>query len=462
MGYSIKNSRLLAEFREIDSYMTDSSEGESTDEDGLRQHTLAPTEFSNSVIRMCRTLLTAAKANRIDVADGSGVTPIAPKITLRLTRLDPLADSASNDPRIAKTVQCLLDMGIDVALGERQDANILQIPPPSSSSLSTVRMVPSRMVNLDLSILIALVSDLTHSALPLSIDEANNRFIPPKHHDRQWKKKVNEDSQICVLQTDGVDHIETLNADDDLTQHTRALTNQLFQEMSRSMLQEIHDHLTSPGNRSSLSPVQFWATPEAKERCLSIVSKIGGPKEKARARALFLPPPPLSHEDSYWYHSRFPPDLIPLMPINLLESNVPPLVVDATIPSLTSQNDPFFQGLERTCSEILKLEDDNVEDVVQDNEGSAGKLRKASPMKVNARLTAHTVRSMLWGAKLGCTTLTANRTSVKAMLREMNARRAKSVHSSEHSDLAGESETRTAAIWLVDPRSLAEGMRSNI
>jgi hypothetical protein len=101
-------------------------------------------------------------------------------------------------------------------------------------------------------------------------------------------------------------------------------------------------------------------------------------------------------------------------------------------------------------------------------------------VKANPRLTAHTVQSMHWGAYLGWTTLTANRTSVKAILREMKAARVSGrlagvdLHleqprgsGGENGDSGGDtsngdegSSAGWAAFWVVDPRSLAEGMSS--
>ena len=83
---------------------------------------------------------------------------------------------------------------------------------------------------------------------------------------------------------------------------------------------------------------------------------------------------------------------------------------------------------------------------------------------------------MHWGAYLGWTTLTANRTSVKAILREMKTARVSGrlvgvdLHleqpsgsgdgdSGDDNDEGGGS-AGWAAFWVVDPRSLAEGMSS--
>lgn len=66
---------------------------------------------------------------------------------------------------------------------------------------------------------------------------------------------------------------------------------------------------------------------------------------------------------------------------------------------------------------------------------------------------------MEWGAELGWTTLTANRTSVKAILRELKAARVagRLGGNDRPEDL---NDHNFAAIWIVDPRSLAEGMSS--
>ena len=79
---------------------------------------------------------------------------------------------------------------------------------------------------------------------------------------------------------------------------------------------------------------------------------------------------------------------------------------------------------------------------------------------------------VLWGAGNGWTTLTANRTSVKAILREIKGPRFGSrwelqkVEASleksngvEGLEKNGSSGGEIAALWVVDPRSLAEGMR---
>lgn len=109
-----------------------------------------------------------------------------------------------------------------------------------------------------------------------------------------------------------------------------------------------------------------------------------------------------------------------------------------------------------------------------------GEIQRATVLKANPRLTAHTVQSMHWGAHLGWTTLTANRTSVKAILREMKTARVSGrlvgvdLHLEQPRGSGGgrlldgdgdkgddnDDEGGSAAFWVVDPRSLAEGMSS--
>ncbi|KAG8762788.1 hypothetical protein FRC12_008850 [Ceratobasidium sp. 428] len=92
----------------------------------------------------------------------------------------------------------------------------------------------------------------------------------------------------------------------------------------------------------------------------------------------------------------------------------------------------------------------------------------------NTRLTAHTVRSMLWGAAKRVTTLTANRASVRAVLREMKVLAGVDMGSDPDQTNgvdAGRGEDQTgyevgdegvAVLWIVEPRSLAEQMRSDV
>ncbi|KAH9854602.1 hypothetical protein C2E23DRAFT_726166 [Lenzites betulinus] len=456
-----KNSRLQSEFRELDSYLTDSEDELS---DGEARPSLAPKEFDNSILRMGRSLLDAARRNPVP-----GSTK-APSITLRLTRLDPSsANPKEHDPRIAQTIQHLRDMGIDVELGERGHAHLSQtLPAPPR------RLKPTIRVNLDLSVLIALISDITHSPLPRSPAEADARYVPSLQH-REWKHKACKGS-LTEFKT-----YDTKVLENGVSEHSRALANQALQEMARGLLHELHDRLVavSPPN---LEDVQFWTTPEARDRCLRIVlSKIGGPNEKRRVAALFpAPGTPLSEaESAYWENSRYPKAFLPLLPIRVFESSVPPHDLHPSPSAGGRVLSPFFALLSRTCRHILSQESLSAEEqssvsihsaeVGADHRTTGDEhIERAAVTKANPRLTEHTVQSLLCGAAHGWTTLTANKSSVKAILREIRA--AEGGYgwfgtNDQGSAREGEGEatmvSETAAIWVVDPRSLAEGMRSD-
>ncbi|KAJ7135401.1 hypothetical protein C8R43DRAFT_1203621 [Mycena crocata] len=435
---TIKNSRILGEFREIDSYLTDSDD----DDNSEQGPSLAQTEFDNSVLRMGRGLVAAAQANPIETATG----PEPPKVTLRLTRLKP----CENDPRITQTIELLCAMGVDVDLGERAESEI-PAPKPAAPQVARSQLLPTANINLDLSVLIALVSDLTHAPLPSSLDEAHSRFAAPP---RLREPKV----------AGGQQH------ESDPATQARALTSQIQQEMLQemgkgAMFQELRTHLEP---LIVAQTVQFWTTVEARTRFFRIVSKIGGPGEKQRAEALFAEPPA---ETDFWAGSRYAHAFMPLLPVRIYPEDQPP--------SGDTPGAQFFRSMEKTCRDILAQEtsappngkgksksplkgtEAEGERVLYSHNGFRRNRdsERATATRANARMTAHTVQSMLWGAQRGWTTLTANKTSVKALLREIKAARLAGRLAEETPKEDEANMQEDAAIWLLDPRSLAEGVR---
>ncbi|KAH9996287.1 hypothetical protein BJV77DRAFT_1059472 [Russula vinacea] len=446
-----KNSRLLAEFRELDSYLTD-SDGEDGASGDMACSSLPQTEFDNSLLRAGRALLAAARDNPVLGTN----TP--PEIVFRLTRIDPDAtDESGNDPRIARTIESLRNMGLIIKLGER--GTIEQLVDSAPVLPSPPVLIPTLQINLDLSILIALVSDLAHAPLPESVDVAHERFIPSAAY-VEWKRSR--------LRAKGVRE----HTDDPLdpTQHSRALVEQLQQEMHRGIFQEIHERLFTcrrqlrpddPTHIPASSPedapplVEFWTTPEARDRFLRIVAKVGGPAERRRARALFptssvdggVPPSLSEQETQYWIDSRHRRGFLPYHPS---EYSPPP---NPHCPR-TARNP---RG---TCRALLAAggaPHPRATMVSDEIAGEGEEIQRASVVRSNSRLTTHTVQSMLCGAACGQTTLTANRASVRAMLREMK------MHGyGVYARGGGAGAEKHAALWVLDPRSLAEGMRSDV
>lgn len=93
-------------------------------------------------------------------------------MTIRLTRLDP---TSTTDKRVAQTIQKIRDMGIRIELG---DQAVHPLTADTTDVLSFRQALrPTRHVNLDLSVLIALVSDITHDPLPENPADAERRFF---------------------------------------------------------------------------------------------------------------------------------------------------------------------------------------------------------------------------------------------------------------------------------------------
>jgi hypothetical protein len=182
---------------------------------------------------------------------------------------------------------------------------------------------------------------------------------------------------------------------------------------------ELRDKHLSVDVHEALSDFTFWTTAEAQERCMDIVSKVGGPTEKRRANALFSE----VADNQYWQGSRYPDAFIPSLRVQILPA-------DRQAPATNLPT--FFSDLYDICTFML------------DNPS------------VQRGLTPHTLRSLLAGASRGWTTLTANKSSIRSVLKAMRAmpgigQRSLSLNEEGHNNLA--------AVWIVDPRSLAEGMR---
>ncbi|QRW13467.1 hypothetical protein RhiLY_12466 [Ceratobasidium sp. AG-Ba] len=474
---TIKNSRLMAEIHELDGYESESSESS----EQANGNIVTPSH-ENSILRMAKSLLAAAKHNKVP---DTGETP---RVTIRLTRLelDTSSSGEAIDPRITRTVQDLAAMGIDVQLGERP------FPPRLSdaSAPSSADVRPTLRVNLDLSLIIALVSDLSHAPLPLTEEDALERFRPLT---RVWKAGILFRSSVisdAISDEETDTNEEAPNDNEDVVkdsyEHSRALALQLLSEMRHSLLDEMALHLKNDGARSQL---EFWTTPEAQQRCAKIVEKIGGPGEKRRAQALFES----DGETLFWQDSRFGINFIPgLVPLHIYPQNVPfQSILPAT--KLTTSSEIFARRLFRTCRILLSpserrthqgksLELVYATELAPSTEASSQLIDTDVPSpsvlagsRPNTRLTAHTVRSMLWGASSRTTTLTANRASVRAVLREMRVLAGVNTEAKaepvafdgrelEASKQPGNEvgDDGVAVLWIVEPRSLAEQMRSDV
>lgn len=260
--------------------------------------------------------------------------------------------------------------------------------------------------------------------------------------------------------------------------HARALAHQLKQETNKGLLQDISERLsaiTPPSASEStthssmaMKNVEFWTTQDARDRCLRIISKIGGPNERRRADALFSSKSTSDEraEEQYWFRSRYPPGYVPLLSLQIYPSHEPQGGLEYPLQLQDPESlSPFSSSLAQTCRWILSHEILPYPRALPDHlvEGDvAGEIQRAEVTKANPKLTAHTVQSMLWGAELGWTTLTANKSSVKAILKEMKQHLQSQLHRIEVKERVAERIVQKAVFWVVDPRSLAEGQRADL
>jgi hypothetical protein len=141
------------------------------------QASIAPELYlDNSVMQTGKGLLAAARLS----AGEDGTTPT---VVLRLSRLS--QQDLDSDLRIANTVTQLQKLGIGIELG----LQAINLDPPAP--LRSFRL--PQKINLDLSMLIALVSDITHAPLPSSREDAEARFQPQT--DRSWKRQLEKSKE---------------------------------------------------------------------------------------------------------------------------------------------------------------------------------------------------------------------------------------------------------------------------
>ncbi|KZS96947.1 hypothetical protein SISNIDRAFT_406857 [Sistotremastrum niveocremeum HHB9708] len=403
-----KNSRILAEFREHDSYLTDD------DDEPFGQGDSSFADFDNSVLKMGRAL-TEARQKQMNTSK----SPPDLTITLRLTRLDPAPSREHHDPRIQITIDKLREMNLHVVLGD--------LPPvdealTSRSIPSDIHYYPTHRINLDLSMLIALISEITHCELPRTADEAYARF----HSNSSDSATIDDDA--------------------DSQAHGHALGSQLVHEMSAGLINEIRKHTSQSGTTLD-SPYEFWTSSEAKHRCLAIISTIGGPREKMRAEAMFS----ADGAERFWTSSgsryRDKP-LDGLIPIHVIEESLDQ--------DQGQQPSSEFTRFCQTCSAMFSHSKDGALKDAQKNTALPADPSKV--IRLNAKLTEHTVLSMLQGAMCGYTTLTANKASVRAILREA-AKFPSAEFALDDGQTNGHAE-RAAVFWVTEPRSLAEQMQS--
>lgn len=362
----------------------------------------------------------------------AGERGTAPTVVLRLSRLSQL--DVDNDLRISNTVINLQNLGVIIELG----LQAVNLDPPAP--LRAFRL-PQKF-NLDLSMLIALVSDITHTPLPSSKEDAEARFQPQT--DRSWKRRAERSRE-----TDGAgveDEGPDSGAGSGPIEHCRELAAQGCQEMEHSLLEEISDRVRSDSGSINY---EFWTTRDAKNRFLSIIDKIGGEAEKRRAKGLFGVEP--FGIEAFWRESRYTISTFHGLPVRVFATVLPPAQAANGLSSFNSQ-------VAYTCRNMLQ-QPTRLD--IKNSKTTNKKRTVAAPVRFAGRLSVHTIVSLLWGAEAGMVTLTSNKASVKALLKEMRGFSLPLARALPSQICDEKEQVLDFAVWVTGPRSLAEAMRGD-
>lgn len=456
--------------------MTDDSD---SDSDSL---TAPSSRVSPDVPRAHTTLHSAAHALRLASSALPKLSPLTPQpeiIELHLPRFTPKAIDRLPDAHRQK-VESVLDEvrsipGVEVSLGPARSEEELNRR-PIFPCYSPVAFQPTQNVVLDLSLLIALLSHISHMPLPPATDGPEGVFLPLV---RQYRKDGSLRSEA-----------ERKQAMLGGSENAKALTVQLGIEMAHPLVDELVDGLalalpttafppfscsTSQVSDDASGEVICWATQESADRLQAIVRKLASPSELLRAQMIWAVPgeSPSEREartTAWWAGSR----------ANFSSSSADAgltkfhrALADVRLLPASRASDPFnlapLEGPKRSWTadanqrpfvELHHL----LTHLLRPPNQSEGALPKLPPS-----LTPHTVRTLLAASSRGWTVLTTNRASLARLWKYIeeagvdpslgSATAVASESISEDGARAQVARQGLAVAWLLEPRSLAESMR---
>ena len=346
---------------------------------------------------------------------------------------DPI--EAYDDPRIQATFQAVRDLGVDLIFG---------LDFPQADRISRKPLRPSNRILLDLSVVVALCCDSTHHPLPSSVDETEARFRP---------LQTQEDGRLALAP-----HINV----------TRDLRDQLQWESQHPLIDELILRLSEAGYAAD--DVEWFVTQEVKDRAPGIIDVIGGPNEKARAKCLLGDGP---ENTSFWEGSRYDGRTGVLKDIKLK------ILDDKATQSFehaVSDQATFRKGMEAICERMLSVVDGMTSTPStssrapspghrQQHQGrkSRNPRRPQTVFPPNSRLlSSHTLRTFLIGARNDMTVLTNNRGALGKVIREMGVQDGLPNDRQDDGIAKEKQEWEQAAVWAVNPSSLAEWRRVEV
>ncbi|KAL9940224.1 hypothetical protein V8E36_000929, partial [Tilletia maclaganii] len=515
--FTLKPSSLLQEFRLVEAEEAEDSSDEE-DEVGPSASTMKvgghfafdEAARRSSIYRTAQDLRQAADhAQQLHGSQSASAPRI--KVHLILTRLDrsdalpqipgsTIMRDFPEDARYKLRLNAILDeleripdlqVFTSGSVPFSKDSNHVALPLPTFVPRDILSDGASlRHINLDLSALVALTSDIVHGA-PIAADATLEHARARFHTTAPYKLPSPNDASSSKpnIQTGA---------------HGRALAEQLWRECCHSV-QDGGDFLHSliqtgaSSNHASAPQIVFSTTRESAEKFVEIVDLVAGEEEKRRAWALLgQSPGGASNLQAFWAGSRWEGhqtirDRLQL-PVRVFE--------DHDVPKLL-WTDPlareFAEDLEAIVSRSLLAQDEALGPGSALATGTGSATASAEDASGTASSgqggggsapTPHTLRSLLAGSKHGMTTLTTNFTSIKWLARHSAAipqgsnssgMARQPITSSVHNlstypvapgslgligkyyldeeRLEGIQSPQSAVVWVMHPRSFVEQMR---
>jgi hypothetical protein len=442
---TIKPIGLLSEFRAAESDITSDNDDDSNSEDGFadtlegikKKLAKGQIDIVAEQSSVCKLIVDMDRAAEACIAKGMVNRPYIELILTRLSKASGTSEIEHRfydedeklryEARIRAIVNEGRSRGVEVILAD--DERVRSLPggyldvPKLPPAHADIQGKPTAALHLDLSALIALISHISHMPLPDVPAQAEDCFS--KVH---WRRDVSDSPRPPL------DSAEDL-VDDRDEQHARALGEQLRRETTDDCFFHILlGHLDH--NYGEDTKMHFTCTQEARDKMIDIVGHVGGPEENRRAAQLFV------SDQDFWHGSRWSQNTEVRSRIVL-----PVKIVQEYGTEFESTTDDHF-----TRNALASL----TNGLAAFDRAGRGKEKTLSPSVF--RQTRHTLASLRNGLLLGETTLTTNISSVKWLVRDIQRTQTRQCTLPGYFDESHGSRRRSAAIWVMFPRSLAEKM----